>query len=204
MELVIQNLEAGHLVELDTYDATVREQLDVLAAGFYRLATLDGVELANVPGVGNPRTALSEASTLVRRVLLQRAADTSGTSLEHEPAELRARIERVSEDMNFLLVRLTEHFRGGPLPEPMAYSPPLFVAPNSAAPRSNGYEFQPFWFAVPDSRPLVGTDGGAVSTIEVEPGSWYLAVGNTVTGLIVQVQDGRRGILQNTDGIERG
>ncbi|MFB6561738.1 hypothetical protein ACFCYH_23145 [Streptomyces sp. NPDC056400] len=207
MELVIQNLEAGHPVELDTYDATVREQLDVLATGFYRLAAVDGVELANVPGVGKPRTALSETSALVRKVLLQRLTNTSNTCLEHEPAELRARVEKVSEEMNFLLVRLTEHFRGSPLPAGMAYQAqpvPSLAAPDSATPISDHLEFQPFWFAVPNSRPLVCTDDGAAPGIELRPGLWYLAVGNTRRGLMVQAQDGQRGILQNTDGIQRG
>ncbi|MCX5346195.1 hypothetical protein [Streptomyces atratus] len=207
MELMIQNLEASHPVELDTYDATVREQLDVLTTGFYRLAAVDGVELANISGAGNPRTTLSETSTLVRKVLLQRLTNTPNTSLEHEPAELRARVEKGSEEMNSLLVRLTEHFRGSPLPAGMGYgaqaAPPL-SAPYAFAPISDDFEFQPFWFAVPNSRPLEGTDDGPASGLELQPGLWYLAVGNTGRGLMVQAQDGWRGILQDTDGIQRG
>ncbi|MFF7364417.1 hypothetical protein [Streptomyces sp. NPDC008125] len=211
MELVIQNLEAGHPVDLDTYDATVREQVDVLGTGFYRLAAVDGVEQANLSGVGNPRAALSATSTLVRKVLLHRLTNTPTGSLEHEPAELRARVEKVSDEMNFLLVRLTEHFRGSPLPaslaqgyRPVGQSLTGAYGSNPSTFISHDLEFQPFWFAVPSSRPLLSTDDGAARAIWLRPGLWYLAVGNTRNGLMVQEPDGQRGILQNTDNIQRG
>uniref|UniRef100_UPI0037D9DA85 hypothetical protein n=1 Tax=Streptomyces winkii TaxID=3051178 RepID=UPI0037D9DA85 len=64
--------------------------------------------------------------------------------------------------------------------------------------------FQPFWFAVPVTRPLFGEDGTPQPVAELAPGTWYLAVEQRGPALIAQTQDGRRGILQDTSGIQRG
>lgn len=65
-------------------------------------------------------------------------------------------------------------------------------------------EFSPFWFAVPVTRPLYAEDGSPTPIAELAPGTWYLAVEQRGPGLIAQTQDGRRGVLQDTTGIQRG
>ncbi|MFH9614605.1 DUF5336 domain-containing protein [Streptomyces pratensis] len=65
-------------------------------------------------------------------------------------------------------------------------------------------DFTPFWFAVPVARPLYGEDGAPNPIAELAPGTWYLAVEQRGPGLIAQTQDGRRGVLQDTTGIQRG
>ncbi|MFF4247354.1 DUF5336 domain-containing protein [Streptomyces sp. NPDC001822] len=65
-------------------------------------------------------------------------------------------------------------------------------------------DFTPFWFAVPVARPLYGEDGAPNPIAELAPGTWYLAVEQRGPGLIAQTQDGRRGLLQDTTGIQRG
>ncbi|WP_078888695.1 DUF5336 domain-containing protein [Streptomyces sclerotialus] len=64
--------------------------------------------------------------------------------------------------------------------------------------------FAPFWFAVPVARPLYGEDGAPTPIAELAPGTWYLAVEQRGQALIAQTQDGRRGVLQDTTGIQRG
>ncbi|WP_241518580.1 hypothetical protein [Streptomyces sp. CB03238] len=70
-----------------------------------------------------------------------------------------------------------------------------------AAPAS---DFAPFWFAVPVARPLYAEDGSPTPIAELAPGTWYLAVEQRGQGLVAQTQDGRRGVLQDTTGIQRG
>ena len=65
-------------------------------------------------------------------------------------------------------------------------------------------DFSPFWFAVPVPRPLFAEDGSSAPIAELAPGTWYLAVEQRGQGLIAQTQDGRRGVLQDTSGIQRG
>ncbi|WDG31635.1 DUF5336 domain-containing protein [Streptomyces sp. CA-278952] len=65
-------------------------------------------------------------------------------------------------------------------------------------------DFTPFWFAVPVARPLYGEDGSPNPIAELAPGTWYLAVEQRDQSLIAQTQDGRRGVLQDTTGIQRG
>ncbi|WP_129290912.1 hypothetical protein [Streptomyces sp. N1] len=69
---------------------------------------------------------------------------------------------------------------------------------------SQGGEFAPFWFAVPVARPLYGEDGAPTPIAELAPGNWYLAVEQRGAALIAQTQEGRRGVLQDTTGIQRG
>ncbi|MFJ6795564.1 hypothetical protein [Streptomyces sp. NPDC091268] len=79
-----------------------------------------------------------------------------------------------------------------------------FNAPQDQA-GAQGGEFTPFWFAVPVARPLFAEDGSPTPIAELAPGTWYLAVeqrGPAV--LIAQTQDGRRGVLNDTSGIQRG
>ncbi|MFJ7585882.1 hypothetical protein ACIQZO_00500 [Streptomyces sp. NPDC097617] len=66
-------------------------------------------------------------------------------------------------------------------------------------------DFTPFWFAVPVARPLYGEDGSPSPIAELAPGTWYLAVEQRgAATLIAQTQDGRRGVLNDTSGIQRG
>ncbi|WP_416986355.1 hypothetical protein [Streptomyces sp. T028] len=65
-------------------------------------------------------------------------------------------------------------------------------------------DFSPFWFAVPVPRPLYAEDGAPMPIAELAPGTWYLAVEQGAQGLIAQTQDGRRGVLRDTSGIQRG
>ncbi|MET9607101.1 DUF5336 domain-containing protein [Streptomyces sp. NPDC006512] len=66
-------------------------------------------------------------------------------------------------------------------------------------------DFTPFWFAVPVARPLYGEDGSPAPIAELAPGTWYLAVDQRGPAtLIAQTQDGRRGVLNDTSGIQRG
>ncbi len=73
--------------------------------------------------------------------------------------------------------------------------------PGAGAPEQ---AFQPFWFAVPVNRPLFPEDGGSAPVAELAPGTWYLAVDQRGQQLVAQTQDGRRGVLQDTTGIQRG
>ncbi|GAA2714436.1 MULTISPECIES: hypothetical protein [Streptomyces] len=67
-----------------------------------------------------------------------------------------------------------------------------------------GEPFAPFWFAVPVARPLFAEDGSPTQVSELVPGTWYLAVDQRGQALVAQTQDGRRGLLQDTSGIQRG
>ncbi|MHC0432186.1 hypothetical protein ACX6XY_18655 [Streptomyces sp. O3] len=73
-----------------------------------------------------------------------------------------------------------------------------------AAAQQPAGDFAPFWFAVPVARPLYPEDGSPTPIAELAPGTWYLAVEQRGPGLVAQTQDGRRGVLQDTTGIQRG
>ncbi|MET9828820.1 hypothetical protein ABZ078_05840 [Streptomyces sp. NPDC006385] len=72
------------------------------------------------------------------------------------------------------------------------------------APQAPAADFSPFWFAVPVPRPLFPEDGSQTPIAELAPGTWYLAVEQRGPALVAQTQDGRRGVLQDTSGIQRG
>ncbi|WP_030688193.1 hypothetical protein [Streptomyces globisporus] len=87
-------------------------------------------------------------------------------------------------------------------PQPQAAQQP---EPQAAAPAAQpASDFTPFWFAVPVARPLYAEDGSQAPIAELAPGTWYLAVEQRGPGLVAQTQDGRRGVLQDTTGIQRG
>jgi len=66
-----------------------------------------------------------------------------------------------------------------------------------------GAPFSAYWFAVPERRPLMSeTDGRRIT--ELEPGKWYLAFDRQGLALVVQTQDGLRGLLTDTSGLMRG
>ncbi|MFD7125789.1 protein kinase, partial [Streptomyces anulatus] len=71
-----------------------------------------------------------------------------------------------------------------------------------AAPAAPGFE--PFWFAVPVRRPLMSETEEQQEVGELIPNVWYLAVEKREPGLIAMSQDGRRGFLLDTSGIQRG
>ncbi len=75
--------------------------------------------------------------------------------------------------------------------------------PQGQAPQPAG-DFSPFWFAVPVTRPLFAEDNASSQIAELAPGTWYLAVEQRGQNLVAQTQDGRRGVLQDTSGIQRG
>ncbi|MFG2433272.1 DUF5336 domain-containing protein [Streptomyces sp. NPDC048508] len=80
-------------------------------------------------------------------------------------------------------------------PQPQSSTPP---------PQQPSQDFSPFWFAVPVARPLFSEDGAQSPIAELAPGTWYLAVEQRGAALVAQTQDGRRGVLQDTSGIQRG
>ncbi|MET7638698.1 hypothetical protein [Streptomyces sp. NPDC005438] len=85
--------------------------------------------------------------------------------------------------------------------QPTQVAQPGGQTPPPGAPDPN---FQPFWFAVPAARPLHGEDGSGSVVAELTPGTWYLAIEQRGQVLVAQTQDGRRGVLQDTSGIQRG
>jgi hypothetical protein len=105
-------------------------------------------------------------------------------------------------------------YPGGPQPQPYGGQPPAGAAqqpyggqppqPQQAQAQPPAGDFSPFWFAVPVPRPLFAEDGSPAPIAELAPGTWYLAVEQRGPNLIAQTQDGRRGVLQDTSGIQRG
>lgn len=87
-------------------------------------------------------------------------------------------------------------------PAAQGAAPAQAAAP--AAPQPASADFSPFWFAVPVTRPLFAEDGSQNPIAELAPGTWYLAVEQRGAALVAQTQDGRRGVLQDTSGIQRG
>ncbi|MFD7627665.1 DUF5336 domain-containing protein [Streptomyces sp. NPDC059851] len=91
-----------------------------------------------------------------------------------------------------------------PVP-PYGGTPAPGPGPQDAAPAAPAADFTPFWFAVPVARPLFAEDGSPTPIAELAPGTWYLAVDQRgPSTLIAQTQDGRRGVLNDTSGIQRG
>ncbi|MEU6771521.1 hypothetical protein [Streptomyces sp. NPDC046759] len=85
--------------------------------------------------------------------------------------------------------------------QPFGQQPAAQGAPAAQPPAG---DFSPFWFAVPVTRPLFAEDGSPAPIAELAPGTWYLAVEQRGAALVAQTQDGRRGVLQDTSGIQRG
>ncbi|MEY9842295.1 hypothetical protein [Streptacidiphilus sp. EB103A] len=84
--------------------------------------------------------------------------------------------------------------------EAAAQPEPAPAAETPAAPA-----FAPFWFAVPAPRALApegASDGPSVG--ELVPGTWYLAIAQRGDALLTQTQEGKRGLLSDTSGIQRG
>ncbi|WP_053712117.1 DUF5336 domain-containing protein [Streptomyces sp. NRRL B-3648] len=93
----------------------------------------------------------------------------------------------------------------GAQPQPgQPYGQQQPAAQAAPAPQPAAADFSPFWFAVPVTRPLFAEDGSPTPIAELAPGTWYLAVEQRGAALVAQTQDGRRGVLQDTSGIQRG
>ncbi|MFD9462164.1 hypothetical protein [Streptomyces sp. NPDC060027] len=96
---------------------------------------------------------------------------------------------------------------GAQPPQPQQQGQPFGGQPSQpSAPQTQqpAQDFSPFWFAVPVARPLFSEDGAQAPIAELAPGTWYLAVEQRGATLVAQTQDGRRGVLQDTSGIQRG
>ncbi|MEU3460135.1 hypothetical protein ABZ721_09265 [Streptomyces sp. NPDC006733] len=93
------------------------------------------------------------------------------------------------------------HSYGGQAPSP---APQSQQPAQNQPPQSGAQDFTAFWFAVPVPRPLFAEDGSPTPIAELAPGTWYLAVEQRGATLIAQTQDGRRGVLQDSSGIQRG
>jgi hypothetical protein len=94
-------------------------------------------------------------------------------------------------------------YGGQPQPGQPYGGQPQAQQPQPPAP-APAADFSPFWFAVPVPRPLFPEDGSPTPIAELAPGTWYLAVEQRGPALVAQTQDGRRGVLQDTSGIQRG
>jgi hypothetical protein len=94
-------------------------------------------------------------------------------------------------------------YPGGQPSQPFG-AQPAFGGGQPQSPAQPAPGFSPFWFAVPVPRPLYPEDGSPTPIAELAPGTWYLAVEQRGTALVAQTQDGRRGVLQDTSGIQRG
>ncbi|MFJ2000987.1 hypothetical protein [Streptomyces chartreusis] len=99
-------------------------------------------------------------------------------------------------------------YPGAQQPQPYGGQPqagqPFGGGQQQAPAPTAGGDFSPFWFAVPVPRPLFAEDGSPAPIAELAPGTWYLAVEQRGATLVAQTQDGRRGVLQDTSGIQRG
>jgi hypothetical protein len=94
----------------------------------------------------------------------------------------------------------------GAQPQPYGGQPQPFggTQPQQDQQNPSTGTFSPFWFAVPAPRPLFAEDGSPTPIAELSPGVWYLAVEQRGQGLLTEMQDGRRGVLQDTSNIQRG
>ncbi|MEU6812174.1 hypothetical protein ABZ920_24985 [Streptomyces sp. NPDC046831] len=90
---------------------------------------------------------------------------------------------------------------GGQPQQGQPYAGQVPQAPQDQQPAA---PFSPFWFAVPGPRPLYAEDGSPAQIAELSPGVWYLAVEQRGAGLLTEMQDGRRGVLQDASNIQRG
>ena len=86
---------------------------------------------------------------------------------------------------------------------PEAAAEPAPAATPVAAPEP-APSFAPVWFAVPAVRTLAPEQGGGAPVGELVPGTWYLAIAQSGESLLTQTQEGKRGLLHDTTGIQRG
>jgi hypothetical protein len=93
-------------------------------------------------------------------------------------------------------------------PTPAAATPAAATpaaTPAAAPVADEAPAFAPFWFAVPAPRPIAPEqDAHGAPVGELVPGTWYLAIAQRGNALLTQTQEGKRGLLTDTSGIQRG
>ncbi|MFC1410077.1 DUF3710 domain-containing protein [Streptacidiphilus sp. N1-12] len=88
------------------------------------------------------------------------------------------------------------------LPFSLPQTPAKMICATKPEPLETNRISKPFWFAVPAVRTLRSASGGACG--ELTPGTWYLALEETASGILTQTQEGVSGMLADTSGIQRG
>ncbi|MFJ5109283.1 protein kinase [Streptomyces sp. NPDC088551] len=159
--------------------------------------------------------ALAYLITLLRYAERDRDADEAlvaagkgrrGKELHDVEEALRARIGhvqgRAASWIDLDVGRLREASAGQPRSGARSAPSPPRKGPD------HDQSFVPFWFAVPEERQLVPEDLTPNVVAWLIPGAWYLAVGwyegDRASALIAQTQDGKRGLVWNTEGIRHG
>ncbi|MFC1421338.1 DUF5336 domain-containing protein [Streptacidiphilus cavernicola] len=90
-------------------------------------------------------------------------------------------------------------------PAAAAAAPVAAAAAGSESEPSAAPGFAPFWFAVPAVRSLAPEENSGGQPVgELVPGTWYLAIAQRGDALLTQTQEGKRGLLSDTSGIQRG
>ncbi|MFD0076458.1 hypothetical protein ACFVIY_28895 [Streptomyces sp. NPDC127166] len=200
MELVVQDLAARRAVEPGTYDAAIRELLGHVTDALYRLAANESIYTTDRGSRSwAARAGLTEVSTRIRGVLLQQH---DGAVPAQEPGVLLDVVKEAASRMNSHLVGESEGLLGKSMP-PYLQAQPAPSMPERASDAPAPLPFEPFWFGVPAPRALQGEDGRLIPLTILDPGIWYLAVGDDGDALVVQTQGGVRGLLRNTNGIQR-
>ncbi|MGW2183081.1 hypothetical protein ACWCXX_34490 [Streptomyces sp. NPDC001732] len=109
----LQDLEADRSIDIGLFDTTLRELLAEVNTAFFRMAATEA-DLVDTQPLANVRTSLTETSSLVRKVLLQKAA---GQRLEWSVAQLSALVNKAATDVNLLMHSQAVHLRGSATPE---------------------------------------------------------------------------------------
>ncbi|MFI8874050.1 caspase, EACC1-associated type [Streptomyces sp. NPDC055243] len=126
--------------------------------------------------------------------------DLSSLDLRQREAEERlARLERRAEQMRLEsegLRREAEQRARETVETAQRLASAVAAAPEP--------DFQPFWFAVPVARPLMGEDGKLQPIAELASGVWHLAVGRRGTALVAMTQEGHRGLLLDVSELQWG
>ncbi|MEU3477444.1 serine/threonine-protein kinase [Streptomyces sp. NPDC033754] len=164
---------------------------------------------------------LQRPTTLAYLITLLRYAERDRDADEALVAAGKGRRRTELEDIEAVLRARTGHVQGRAATwididvnrmRDAAAERPASAARGSLPPPRNrpahDQPFVPFWFAVPEERQLVPEDLTPKVLARLAPNTWYLAVGwyqgNNATALIAQTQDGLRGLVWNTEGIQRG
>lgn len=146
----------------------------------------------------------------------QRKAETRLTEIEHRAEQLRLEAKSLRADAERRARQTVENARREAdeiLAEARTQASELLgtssqgaatTSPTSQNGVGSAEDFRPFWFAVPVPRPLYGEDGAGKPIAELAPGAWHLAVEHHDLGFVAQTDDGQRGVLQDTRGIQRG
>ncbi|GHC66859.1 hypothetical protein GCM10010507_50880 [Streptomyces cinnamoneus] len=137
----------------------------------------------------------------------QRKAEKRLVEIELQAEQLRKAtdvlaVKRADEEARAARTALAEPVRAAPSTASAVRADSAAARPAPASSPEAIRAVKPFWFAVPGPRHAVGTDGGP--GFMLTPGTWYLAVAEKGTALIAEDRaTGKRGMLMNTDGIQR-